>query len=41
VLQLPLEKRRLLHTSLTRIAVECDRVNQAFSMATAEADFEK
>jgi hypothetical protein len=41
VLQSPLAKRRLLHTTLTRIAVECDRVNQAFSMAIAEANFEK
>jgi hypothetical protein len=38
VLQSPLAKGRLLHTTLTRIAVECDRVNQAFS---TEADFEK
>jgi hypothetical protein len=40
-LQPSLAKWQLLHTTLTRIAVECDRASPAFSMAIAEADFEK
>src|SRR5512132_215079 len=38
VLQPSLAKWRLLHTTLTRIAVECDTANRALPMAIAEAD---
>jgi hypothetical protein len=40
-LQPPLAKRRLLHTTLTKIAVECDRVNRDISTAGAAVDFGK
>ena len=41
VLQPSLAKWRLLHTTLTRIAVECDRASRALPMAIAEVDFGK
>jgi hypothetical protein len=40
-LQPCLAKWRLLHTTLTRIAVECDRASRALPMAIAEIDFGK
>jgi hypothetical protein len=41
VLQPSLAKWWLLHTTLTPIAVECDRASRALPMAIAEADFGK
>jgi hypothetical protein len=40
-LQSYLTKCRLLHTTLTPIAVECGRASRAFSMAIAAADYRK
>ena len=41
VLQPSLANWRLLHTTLTRIAVECESASRALSMVIAEIDFGK